>query len=83
MRSFSSSAGAMGRQQRVSNGECPLYGRVRSNPQQELGHWRNRICNEQIGSASTDATGERRSAAPPKAEPPHPALLSFPPVAAS
>lgn len=42
---------------RVSNGECPLYGRVNPNPHEQQQMWRSRICNERVGTDCKDKAG--------------------------
>ena len=42
---------------RVSNGECPLYGRISMNPHEHQAAWRSRICNEKVGTDCRDKAG--------------------------
>ena len=49
------------RSQRLSNGDCPLYGRQRPNEVAKVAHWRTRMANEALGMPRSSNSGGNAS----------------------
>ena len=49
------------RSQRLSNGDCPLYGKQRPNEVAKVAHWRTRMANEALGMPRSSNSGGNAS----------------------
>merc|ERR1711920_717273 len=47
----------MGREKRISNAQCALYGSKVYDPHEQQAQWRHRISNERVGAPTIDQSG--------------------------